>query len=117
MRLQVEHPAEELFCLPVLARCHGQILVDMCRNSHAFAAAQSRFTVEGETPNASAVSSMERPAKKRISTTRLCCSSFLERLRRASSSLIRSMSWRAGSETASSKVNVSAPGHRPDQAR
>ena len=72
LRLQVQDPAEEFYRLLMLAGCHGEILVDMSRYSHA----------------------------------------FVERLRRASSSLIRSMSWRTGSATASSKVSVSVSAQR-----
>src|SRR5207245_10932013 len=111
-RLHVQNLAEKLFGLLVLVWPHGDILVDMSRYSHALAAAQSRFTVEGEIPNTSAVSSMERPPKKRSSTTRLCCSSFAARLRSASSSLTRSMSSRTGSDAASSSETGSASATR-----
>ena len=43
-------------------------LRESSRNSHALAVTQSRFTVAGETPTIVAVSSIERPAKKRSST-------------------------------------------------
>src|ERR1700687_3197755 len=76
MRLQVQNLAEEFFRLLVVVVGHGESLVDMSRNSQALAAAQSRFTVDGEIRRTSAVSSMERPPKKRSSTTRLCCASF-----------------------------------------
>src|SRR6267143_3806221 len=41
--------------------------------NQSLAAFQSLFTVAGDTPNTWEVSSMDRPAKKRNSTIRLCC--------------------------------------------
>src|SRR5262249_59267903 len=55
------------------------------RNSQARAVVQSRFTVDGEMPRTSAVSSTVSPPKTFNSTTRLCCSSIWARLLSASS--------------------------------
>src|SRR5205823_6669688 len=101
VRFQIHDLAEQLFRLLVLDGAHEETLLDISRYNQAFAAIQSLLTVEGETPSTSAVSSIESPPKKRITTTWLCCSSFAARLSSASSSLMRSMSGRPASLTAS----------------
>jgi hypothetical protein len=68
------------------------------RYSQARAAAHSRFTVAGETSSTAAVSSMERPPKKRNSMTRLCCGSSVASVPRASSRATRSRSRGGGVE-------------------
>jgi len=69
-----------LGALPVFW-CHKRASLRLIsRSNQARAVAHSRFTVVREMPITSAVSSIGRPAKKRISTIRLCCGS-----RRASS--------------------------------
>src|SRR5262249_17161203 len=57
---------------PIIRRRH---LVLSSLYNHSLAVAQSRFTVAGEIPSASAVSSTDSPAKNLSSTTRLCCGS------------------------------------------
>src|SRR5262249_30563405 len=82
------------------------------RNSHARATAQSRFTVAGLTPNDSAVSSIETPAKKRSSTIRDCCGSTCSRSTRASSNATRSRFCSVPATRSSASVRVTAPAPR-----
>src|SRR5262249_3926547 len=56
------------------------------RASQALASVQRRFTVAGETPSASAASSIERPPKKRMSTRRASSASNAASFVNASSS-------------------------------
>src|SRR2546423_720321 len=55
--------------------CHPRSLW-ISRWSHAWAMDQSRFTVAGEIPSATAVSSIDMPPKNRHSTIRLCRSEY-----------------------------------------
>src|SRR6266403_4709158 len=80
-----------LHSLPTF-RVHAGASPVMARYNHARAVTQSRFTVAGEIPNTSAVSSMVSPAKKRSSTMRLCCASSLANPVRALSSSTTSTS-------------------------
>ena len=69
-------------CQRSIIRCPGAA---QFRRSHARAKFQSRITVFGATPKASAVSSTLNPPKKRISRTRLLRSSIFKRRSRARS--------------------------------
>ena len=60
---------DALHSRPVVQRVHPAL---SSLYSHSFAVAQSRFTVAGEMPRASAVSLTDKPAKNLSSTTRLC---------------------------------------------
>ena len=60
---------DALHSRPIVQRVH---LALSSLYSHNFAVAQSRFTVAGEMPRASAVSSTDKPTKNLSSTTRLC---------------------------------------------
>src|SRR4051794_39949177 len=85
LRLQVKDCVEHVLDLrPALGSHAGSPLIS--RYSHTRAVAQSRFTVAEEIPRTAEVSSIERPAKKRSSTMRLCCSSKRARLVKAASS-------------------------------
>jgi hypothetical protein len=90
-------------------RVHTRVSPVMARNSHARAVIQSRFTVAGEIPSTSEVSSMVRPAKKRSSTIRPCCASRFESSLKAASSATTSTSLCCGRAMASSRVSVIAP--------
>src|SRR5581483_2332591 len=89
------------YLLPTLG-VHGEVVRSSSRYSHTRAVFQSRLTVEGEMPSTSEVSSMESPAKKRSSTTRLCCGSSRARLCNASSRAITSTSAAAACDSTSS---------------
>ena len=83
-RVPVQRPVQQrLDALPPFRR-HGCAAPLISRLSHARAATQSRFTVAGDVPSASAVCSTSMPAKKRHSTTRAC--RWFNRDRRASAS-------------------------------
>ncbi len=69
------------------------------------AATQSRLTVDSETCSTAAVSSMERPAKWRNSTMRLCCASSCSRAVSAASRSSRSTSG-AGAMARASSVEL-----------
>src|SRR5215470_15205554 len=85
-------------------RIHAGVSPVMARNSHARAIIHSRFTVAGEMPRTSDVSSMVRPLKERSSTMRLCWSSCSESSVSARSSAIMSRFTRLGTEIDSSKA-------------
>src|SRR5687767_7597382 len=91
---------------------HREGSLDNSRNSHAFALTQSRFTVAGETPTTSAVSSIDRPPKNRSSTILACCGSTLASVFMASSSASISISRRSGTPIASSSESLGAPDPR-----
>src|SRR5579883_520697 len=86
------------------------LLISRC--SQARAVAHSRFTVAGEIPSTSAVSSMERPPKNRSSTTRLCCESSAASWLRASSSATTSISRSRGSAMSGVSSRRGAPAPR-----
>src|SRR5581483_1144311 len=91
---------------------HGEALLEISRCSQARAAVQSRCTVAGAIPMASEISSSERPAKKRSSTTRLCRGSILASAFRASSTARTSASFRCGRTAASSSEILHVPAPR-----
>ena len=68
----LERAVEEVLDPPPALRGHGR---PSSRKSHARAERNSRLTDDGEVSMASAVSSIERPPKKRSSTIRACASS------------------------------------------
>src|SRR5439155_724211 len=79
------------------------------RYSHARAKAQSLWTVRSETWSASAVSSTDRPPKKRSSTTRALRASSASSATSASSRAARSGSgWTAGGSIPSSGTRAAA---------
>src|SRR3954452_4431569 len=80
-----------LHSLPALG-IHAGARPAIDRYSQARAVTHSRFTVAGEIPSTSEVSSMVRPPKKRSSTMRLCCSSNPASSQSARSSSSRSKS-------------------------
>src|SRR5581483_4073090 len=90
--LQLQSLVEQVTNLLMAFRCHVPALWLISRYSQSLAVSQWRFTVAVEIPMASAVSSMESPAKNRSSTIRLCCGSSLASSLSASSSATTSKS-------------------------
>src|ERR1700686_2424175 len=107
-RVDKDDLVEQLLHLLPAFGVHAGASPVMARNNQARAVTQSRFTVAGEMPSTSEVSSMVRPAKKRSSTIRPCCASKPESSPNALSSATTSTSVCCGRATASSRVRVSA---------
>src|ERR1041384_3715359 len=72
---------------------------------------QSRFTVAGEMPSTSAVSSIVNPPKKRSSIIRLCCGSIAAKVMSASSNATSSKSRSCGVEMAARVIHKYATHH------
>src|SRR5437879_4814884 len=103
--------------LPLLGSHAFVSLFFISRCSQARAVAHSRFTVAGETPSTTEVSSMESPPKNRSSTTRLCCRSKTASWFKASSRATRFTSRAFGRATSGSRVSRGAPAPRLAAAR
>src|SRR4029077_18080089 len=84
-RRQINGNIEDALDLLPVGRRHGDASEVSSRRSQARATAHPRFTGAGNTPTTSAVSSMERPPKKRSSTIRPCFGSSSSRRDKAES--------------------------------
>src|SRR6266849_2497851 len=100
---------QELLHLLPSFRVHAGASPVMARYNQARAVTQSRFTVAGEIPRTSEVSSMVSPAKKRSSTIRLCCASSSASPVKALSNSTTSTLSCCGRATASSRASRKAP--------
>src|ERR1700733_2723806 len=100
-----------LYFLPAL-RGHFSEPLCISRRSQARAADQSRFTVLGDLPITTAVSSMESPAKNRSSTRRLACGSRLASLFKAASSSTTSRSAFCGKAISGMRLSRGPPAPR-----
>src|SRR6266851_3487716 len=87
---QFQRSVQDLLHLLPALWCHTEIALLISWCSHTLAVAHSLFTVLGEIPSTVAVSSVERPPKKRSSTMRLCLASSFANPFNASSSATRS---------------------------
>ncbi len=107
-RVETQGVIEHFLYLLPLFPFHAGALREISRWSQIRAVVHSRETVAGDMPSTSEVSSIERPAKKRSSTMRLCCSSSFARSCKASSSTTTSRSACLGRSDPSSKVTLQA---------